>query len=75
MICETCKTELPEHAVACWRCGSAMNRNRTNKRPLVTGDGLGSALVFIVIAAIAVAAIVVYYKTQTAKHEVTIQAK
>src|SRR4051812_39006656 len=25
MICETCRTELPDHAVACYRCGTVMD--------------------------------------------------
>jgi hypothetical protein len=24
MICEKCQTELPDHAVACWRCGTVL---------------------------------------------------
>ena len=25
MICETCRTELPDHAVACYRCGTVLD--------------------------------------------------
>lgn len=37
MICQTCRTELPDYAVACYKCGTAMEEI-TFVKPLGRGD-------------------------------------